>query len=67
MQDIYAAAWRAVDLTAEISLKPSVKEAMNFAKIVGGQENGMQTLVTGDTHLVGAALYLLEQSITCGL
>jgi len=62
MQDIYATAWRTVDSTAQISLKPSVKEALDFAKTVGGRENGMQTLVTGATHLVGAALYLLEQS-----
>jgi hypothetical protein len=60
MLDDYAATWRTVDSTAQISLKPSIKEALNFAKMIGDRENGMQTLVTGSGYLVGPALYLLE-------
>jgi hypothetical protein len=60
MQDMYATTWRTVDLTTQISLKPSIKEALNFAKMVKDRENGMQTLVTSSSYLVKAALYLLK-------
>lgn len=60
MQDIYAAAWRAVDSNAQICLRSSIEDALNFAKLVGDRENGMRTLVTGDMYLVGTALDLLE-------
>ncbi len=58
----YAATWSTVDSTAHISLKPNIKEALKFAKMVGDRENGMRTLVTGHNYLVGVALYLLELS-----
>jgi len=59
MQGIYTATWRTVDAIAQISVKPNIKEALGFAKMVGDRENGMQTLVTGSIYLVGATLYLL--------
>ncbi|KAF4637067.1 hypothetical protein G7Y89_g1008 [Cudoniella acicularis] len=60
MRDLYAATWRTVDSTAQISLKPSIKEALSLATTIADRENGMRTLVTGSSYLVGAALYLLK-------
>lgn len=33
MQDVYAAAWRTVDTTAQVSLTLSIKEALDLVKL----------------------------------
>lgn len=56
----YTEVWRKIDPEAEISIEPTIEGALNLARRIGLQHDGMQTLVTGSLHLVGAALHLLE-------
>lgn len=62
MQDSFAAAWKSVDPTAQISSESTIKGALNLARAIGDRRSGMQTLITGDTRLVGAALLFLGSS-----
>ena len=49
-----------MDPGANISIEPTIEGALNLARRVGDQDNGMQALVTGSLHLVGSALSLLQ-------
>jgi hypothetical protein len=59
MLDHFAAAWKSVDHTTPISFESTIKGALNLARTFGGR-SGMQTLITGDTRLVGIALSFLS-------
>ena len=48
------------DPEAVIVRQDAIEGALNFAKNIGEQYNGMETLVTGSLHLVGGALNLLR-------
>jgi hypothetical protein len=50
-----------MDSEANISLTSTVEGALQMAKDIGDPGSGMQTFITGDTGLVGIALYLLEE------
>lgn len=59
LQKQYILAWKSMDPRANISIEPTIEDAMDLARRIGDQVNGMQTLVTGSLHLVGNALSLL--------
>ncbi len=56
----YTEAWRTIDAGAQLSIEATVEEALNSARRIGLQRDGMQTLVSGSLHLVGAALRIME-------
>jgi len=62
IQKQFAETWKRLDPKAQVSLQPSVYDALELAKRVGDRGNGMQTFVTGSTRLVGPALDMLEGS-----
>lgn len=63
LRNQYIEAWKSIDPSASISFEPTIEGALNLARRVGNQRNGMQTLVTGSLHLVGSALSLLQPNI----
>ena len=60
LQELYSDVWRRIDPDAIIASEQSIQGALNLARTIGEQRNGMQTLVTGSLHLVGGALNLLR-------
>lgn len=62
LQKQYIEAWKSMDLRADISIEPTIEGALDLARRIGDQVNGMQTLVTGSLHLVGSALSLLQSN-----
>lgn len=56
----YAKIWQSIDPKAEISIQPTIRDALELAKQIGDAKNGMQTFVTGTTMLIGPALEILE-------
>jgi folylpolyglutamate synthase len=58
----FAEIWKRLDPEAQVSLQPSVYDALELAKRVGDRGKGMQTFVTGSTRLIGPALDMLEGS-----
>ncbi|MCJ1248446.1 Folylpolyglutamate synthetase, partial [Trapelia coarctata] len=61
-QHHYGALWQSFDPDCHIKIAPTVEEAVELAREVGMQ--GMQTLITGSFHLVGAALCVLDPDIS---
>jgi hypothetical protein len=57
----YAEIWKDIDSEANISLTSTVEDALQMARDIGDRGSGMQTFITGDTGLVGIALYMLEE------
>ncbi|KAL5315347.1 hypothetical protein ACEPPN_016214 [Leptodophora sp. 'Broadleaf-Isolate-01'] len=60
VQELYAKTWGNLDPTATVLCKRTIEGALNRARGIGDQNNGMQALVTGSLHLVSGALCLLE-------
>lgn len=60
-QKHYGNLWLNLDKNSKISIVSTVEEAVSLAKETGNQ--GMQTLVTGSFHLVGAMLCCLEPDL----
>jgi len=52
--------WRKIDPEAAIINEQTIEGALNFARRIGEEKGGMQTLVTGSLHLIGGALNLLR-------
>lgn len=57
---LYSNLWMEKDPEAVIVRQDAIEGALNFAKGIGKQHNGTETLVTGSLHLVGGALNLLR-------
>ncbi|RPB18924.1 hypothetical protein L211DRAFT_795314, partial [Terfezia boudieri ATCC MYA-4762] len=57
---LYCDIWRKIDPEAVIVSEPSIEGALNFARSIGKENGGMETLITGSLHLVGGALNLLR-------
>ena len=49
-----------VDPGVQISIEPTIDQALNLAREIGNAKDGMQTLVTGSLYLVGGALSSIE-------
>ncbi len=60
IQEGYAKIWKSIDPTAQISLEPTIEEALKLARRIGDRGDGIQTFVTGDPQLIGSALCFLE-------
>ena len=60
VQERYAETWGSLDPTATVLRERTIEGALDRAREIGDQNNGMQALVTGSLHLVSGALYLLE-------
>ncbi|KAH8586475.1 folylpolyglutamate synthase [Bisporella sp. PMI_857] len=56
----YAETWRNLDPKATVLCERTIQDALDRAREIGDQNNGMQALVTGSLHLVSGALCLLE-------
>ena len=61
IQQEYVSAWRVFQPSADVSVEPTVEEALSLAKGFN-QGQGVLALVTGSLYLVGTALRLLEPS-----
>lgn len=63
MQRAFAEKWTTLDPTADVSVVPSIEEAINKARGFTDQlKDGekVHALITGSLHLVGGALQILE-------
>ncbi|RSL81370.1 hypothetical protein CEP51_005907 [Fusarium floridanum] len=59
-QRVYGEAWERLHRNSHVLYEPSVKQALNTARNLSTASGGMQTLITGSQHLVGAALFYLN-------
>jgi hypothetical protein len=57
----YSEIWKAANPNARVLLRPSIRNALNSAKQIGEQENGMRAFITGSGFLVSLALKILEK------
>ncbi|RPB21264.1 folylpolyglutamate synthase [Terfezia boudieri ATCC MYA-4762] len=57
---IYCDIWRKIDPEAVIVSEPAIEGALKFARKIGEEKGGMETLITGSLHLVGGALNILQ-------
>lgn len=64
VQRIFAEKWRTLDPSAQISLIPTIQEALDhvrsLSKDLKEDDHSVQAFVTGSLHLVGGALSVLE-------
>lgn len=63
LQREFADKWKTFDPLAEISVIPTIEEALNFAQGLSKdlkEGETVQAFVTGSLHLVGGALGILE-------
>ncbi|XP_014550968.1 hypothetical protein COCVIDRAFT_42651 [Bipolaris victoriae FI3] len=52
--------WKRFHQNSEILYEPNIQKALDSARKIGTEARGMQTLITGSQHLVGAALHSLD-------
>jgi hypothetical protein len=52
--------WKILDPMATVLYERTIEGALDRARKIGHQNNGMQALVTESLHLVSGALYLLK-------
>ncbi|CZS92453.1 related to folylpolyglutamate synthetase [Rhynchosporium agropyri] len=60
IQERYAETWSRLDPTAVVICERTIEGALDRAREIGDQNNGVQALITGSLHLVSGALYLLD-------
>lgn len=60
VQERYAETWRHLDPTVTVLCERTIESALDRAREIGDQNNGMQALVTRSLHLVSGALCFLE-------
>ena len=62
-QRIFADKWRSLDPTANVTVVPSIEEAINLVRdssTAVDKDQTLQAFITGSLHLVGGALAILE-------
>jgi folylpolyglutamate synthase len=59
-QKAFGETWERFHHSSRISYEPNIQKALDSARKIGTEAKGMQTLVTGSQHLVGAALFSLN-------
>ncbi|KAL3426831.1 folylpolyglutamate synthase [Phlyctema vagabunda] len=60
VQERHAATWQNLDPTATVLRERTIEGALDLAREIATQDNGIQALVTGSLHLVSGVLYFLE-------
>ncbi|KAH8197433.1 hypothetical protein TruAng_008410 [Truncatella angustata] len=64
-QHQFAEKWSALDPGAQVVVLPTIEDAINHIRNLGGHVRGQETvqaLITGSLHLVGGALGILEKA-----
>ncbi|KAK0731864.1 Mur ligase [Lasiosphaeris hirsuta] len=64
-QRVFAERWSTLDPSANVTLIPTIEEAINKARSLGetvGDGQKVQALITGSLHLVGGALGIIEKA-----
>jgi folylpolyglutamate synthase len=56
-QKAFGEIWERFHQNSRISYEPNIQKALDSARKIGTEARGMQTLITGSQHLVGAALF----------
>lgn len=59
-QEAFGEIWERFHPNSSISHEPNIQKALDSARKIGTEAGGMQTLITGSQHLVGAALFSLN-------
>ncbi|ETI26708.1 hypothetical protein G647_10368 [Cladophialophora carrionii CBS 160.54] len=57
----YPGLWESIQPAATSRYVPSIEEALEYADKASHKHGNLQVLVTGSLHLVGGALYMLQQ------
>ena len=57
---VYCDIWKRIDPEAVVVSEPAIEGALKFARSIGEENGGMETLITGSLHLVGGALNFLR-------
>jgi hypothetical protein len=52
--------WKKFNPGAEVQVAKTIHEAIKYAKDYGSQRRGLHTLATGDFHMVGGILTILN-------
>jgi folylpolyglutamate synthase len=60
VQKAFAEAWTKLDSTAEVTVLPSIEDALEYVQKLQDPCGMVQIFVTGSTHLIGGMLALLE-------
>ncbi|KAJ2903091.1 hypothetical protein MKZ38_010429 [Zalerion maritima] len=63
LQHAFAEKWRCLDPAAKVEVRPTIEEALSYARdLQGSLEEGemVQAFITGSLHLVGGALGILD-------
>ena len=60
VQRAFAEAWTKLDSTAEVTVLPSIEDALEYVQKLQDPSGMVQIFVTGSTHLIGGMLALLE-------
>jgi folylpolyglutamate synthase len=60
----YTEIWGGIYPRSSLWKEPTIEMALERAKKLGDQDNGVQILVTGSLYLVGGALGLLEPNLS---
>jgi len=59
-QKTFGEIWERFHHNSRISYEPNIQKALDSARKIGTEARGMQTLITGSQHLVGGALFSLN-------
>ncbi|RMJ11948.1 hypothetical protein CDV36_008391 [Fusarium kuroshium] len=62
-QRVYGEAWKRLHRNSHVLYEPNVQQALDTARKLGAAAGGMQALITGSQHLVGAALFHLNGGV----
>jgi folylpolyglutamate synthase len=60
LQKEFGEIWKRFHQNSRILYEPNIQQALESAREIGTEARGMQTLITGSQHLVGAALHSLN-------
>jgi folylpolyglutamate synthase len=59
-QKAFGEIWKRFHQNSRIRYEPNIQKALDSARKIGTEAGGMQALITGSQHLIGAALFSLN-------
>ncbi|KAF2663023.1 folylpolyglutamate synthase [Lophiostoma macrostomum CBS 122681] len=62
-QKAFGLIWKRYHQNSRILYEPNIRKALDSARKIGTTAGGMQTLITGSQHLVGGALFPLNNHV----